>query len=318
MDCETTGSKRNWDRGIEYCIMAHDEKGSLIDCFTQRVNNDGVRIKPAAYAVHGISYSDLVDECKFPEVGRRMNNFFDRNLRGFDSGVLVAHNGATDFQFLCCDYQRAGLKLPSKITHTLCTLQLLRRFSSLAYRKSTPAQWTVLTKTGKPSMCVDACATFTLSKRCPAGTFESVCGTHHEAKADVKGVAVMLFDHQELGKEGIWHKVFRSKYKVCELLSTVWSDMEVKMASPVIKIEPLPTGWLGNEEPDCCAGSSAALPIEVEPTPEPPFRPRGQRGEGLPTTTLWSHLQENGPCRRHVWEGGYDDLIYLLFLFFPR
>ena len=102
MDCETTGSKRNWDRGIEYCIMTHDEKGSLIDCFTQRVNNDGVRIKPSAYAVHGISYSDLVDECKFPEVGRRMNNFFDRNLRGFDSGVLVAHNGATDFQFLCC------------------------------------------------------------------------------------------------------------------------------------------------------------------------------------------------------------------------
>ena len=54
IDCETTGSKRNWDRGIEYCIMAHDESGKHLDTFLSRVNNDGVRIKPAAYSVHGI------------------------------------------------------------------------------------------------------------------------------------------------------------------------------------------------------------------------------------------------------------------------
>ena len=152
IDCETTGSKRNWDRGIEYCVIAYDKQGTLLDLFVTRVNNNGVRIKPAAYAVHGISSADLKDAPKFSEVGRRLNKFFNKILQNFDNGVLVAHNGATDFQFLCCDYQRAGLQIPAKITHTLCTLQTIRRFSSLAYRKATPEQWTLLTKTGKPSM----------------------------------------------------------------------------------------------------------------------------------------------------------------------
>ena len=189
IDCETTGSKRNWDRGIEYCVIAYDKQGRLLDIFVSRVSNDGVRIKPAAYAVHGISYNDLKDAPKFSEVGRRLNDFFNKMMHNFDGGVLVAHNGSTDFQFLCCDYQRAGLQLPTKITHTLCTLQTLRRFSSLAYRKATPKEWTLLTKTGKPSLCIKPCATFVLSKRSPPRTFESACGTHHEAVPDVKGTS---------------------------------------------------------------------------------------------------------------------------------
>ena len=116
-----------------------------------------------------------------------MNRFFDKNLRDYDAGILIAHNGATDFQFLCCDMQRAGLTLPPKLTHTICTLQCLRRFSGLAYRKATAEQWTVLTKKGKPSMCVNACATFTLSHRPTPGTFKQVCDRHHDAHVDVKG-----------------------------------------------------------------------------------------------------------------------------------
>ena len=315
IDCETTGSKRNWDRGIEYCVIAYDKLGNLLEVFVSRVSNDGVRIKPAAYEVHGISYNDLRDAPKFSEVGRRLNTFFDKVLQDFDNGVLVAHNGATDFQFLCCDYQRVGLRIPAKITHTMCTLQTLRRFSSLAYRQATPEQWTLLTKTGKPSLCVKPCATFVLSKRSPPATFESECGTHHEALPDVKGVAVMLFDYRELGNKGIWHKVFRSNYKVCELLSATWAAMEIKMASPVVKIEPLPLDWISNDQ-EGIAGSCAELPIDVETIPEPQFRPRGQRGEGQPSTALWNHLNESGHCHRHVWEGNYQDLMLFLFLFF--
>lgn len=100
MDLETTGSKRNWDRGIEYSILAYTEDGQLIDNFYSRVNNDGVRIKPSAYAVHGISYAQLRGEPKFAEVGRRIKSFFEKCLQHYDAGVLVAHNGATDFQFL--------------------------------------------------------------------------------------------------------------------------------------------------------------------------------------------------------------------------
>ena len=167
--------------------------------FVSRVNNGGVRIKPAAHAVHGITYSDLKNAPDFSVVGRRLNSFFEKLLNEFDAGVLVAHNGATDFQFLCCDYIRAGLQLPAKLTHQLCTLQCMRRFSSLAYRKATPDQWTLLTKKGKPSMGVKPCANFVLSKRSPPENFESACGNHHEAQADVKGNAVILFDHRELG-----------------------------------------------------------------------------------------------------------------------
>ena len=108
IDCETTGSKRNWDRGISYCIIAYDESGNMLDQFSSLVNNDGVRIKPAAYNVHKISYKDLKDAPSFEEVGRKMNTFFARQLERFDAGVLVAHNGATDFQFLCCDFQRVA------------------------------------------------------------------------------------------------------------------------------------------------------------------------------------------------------------------
>ena len=64
LDCETTGSKRNWDRGIEYCVIAYDKTGKVLDSFVSRVNNEGVRIKPAAYAVHGISYGELRDAPK--------------------------------------------------------------------------------------------------------------------------------------------------------------------------------------------------------------------------------------------------------------
>lgn len=138
VDCETTGSKRNWDRGISYCVIAYDETGKLLDKFSSLVNNDGVRIKPAAYNVHKISYNDLRGAPSFREVGKKMNSFFVRVMQQYDAGVLVAHNGATDFQFLCCDFQRVGLTLPPKLQHTICTLQCLRRFGSLAYRKVKP------------------------------------------------------------------------------------------------------------------------------------------------------------------------------------
>ena len=317
IDCETTGSKRNWDRGIEYCVIAYDKSGKLLDRFCSRVSNEGVRVKPSAYAVHGISYRDLKDAPSFSIVGRRMNEFFERVLQNFDAGVLVAHNGSTDFQFLSCDYIRAGLTLPTKITHTLCTLQSIRRFSGLAYRKAPADQWTVLTAKGNPSMSVNACATFVLAKRTPAGSFEKDCGKHHEAEADVKGVAVILFDKRELGKMGLWSKIFVEKKNVCTLLQCTWDDMQKKMQSPVIKLEPLPKDWIGNPVNDLtCESTCDTLPDGVEPTHEPPFRPRHQRGEGQPSTVLHDHLRQSGHHKRHKWQGTARQLMFTLFLFF--
>ena len=58
IDVEITGSKRNWDRAIEYAVLAYDSDGNKLGQFVRRVNNGQVRIKPAAYAVHGISSYD--------------------------------------------------------------------------------------------------------------------------------------------------------------------------------------------------------------------------------------------------------------------
>ena len=151
--------------------MAYDRTGKLLDTFASLVSNDGVRIKPAAYNVHKIGYNDLKDAPSFREVGEKMNVFFSGVLRKYDAGVLIAHNGVTDFQFLSCDYQRAGLVFPAKLQHTICTLQCLRRFSGLTYRKVKPEEWSELTKAGKLSMDITSCATFTLQKRNPPTTF---------------------------------------------------------------------------------------------------------------------------------------------------
>ena len=317
IDCETTGSKRNWDRGISYCIIAYDRDGKMLGSFSSLVSNDGVRIKPAAYNVHKISYNDLKGAPSFRQVGTRINAFFSRLLQQYDAGVLVAHNGATDFQFLCCDYQRADLVLPPKLKHTICTLQCLRRFGALAYRKAKPEEWSVLTKSGKPSMNITSCSTFTLQKRMPPSTFEETCGRHHDAEADVRGVAVIMFDYKELGDTGLYHKIFHSKRKVCVMLNTIWDEMVIKLQSPIIKIEPLPRGWIG------CAGdeegiksSGYKVPDEVQQVPEPVFDSRRQRGEGKASPALNKHLRETGHFNRRKWTGSARDLIWFLFLFF--
>ena len=177
-------------------MIAYTEQGQIIDTFVSRINNGHVRIKAAAYSVHGISSRDLREQPTFTTVGKRLNTFFNAVLTDFDAGILVAHNGSTDFQFLSCDYLRAGLTIPTKITHTICTLQTLRRFKTLAYHKGPIDEWTVLTDKGNRSLCVNAAATFVLSKRDPPSTFESFCGRHHEALADVKGVGVIFFDQK--------------------------------------------------------------------------------------------------------------------------
>lgn len=74
------------------------------------------------------------------------------------------------------------------------------------YRKAKSVD--VVDSKGNPSMCVNVCATFVLSKRSTPTTFEQACGTHRDdAQTDTKGVSVMLFDQNEL----LWYKIFVEK-----------------------------------------------------------------------------------------------------------
>ena len=96
-----------------------------------------------------------------------------------------------------------------------CILCALDNKNNIPARASVE-NWTVQTKTRKNGLCINASATFTLQQRTPPGTFEWVCGWHHEALADVKGVRVIVYDSSEHGVTGLWQRIFRSKYDVCE------------------------------------------------------------------------------------------------------
>ena len=130
-------------------------------------------------------------------------------MAGHSAGVLVSHNTATDVQFLLVEYLRAKKRLPAKINLCLDTYKTLIRFSSVLHRKTPVEEWKRacvlcenkgLTKKGKLSMGVKSCATYALSKRTPPEAFSEACGDHHDAEADTRAVAVILFDRDQFEK----------------------------------------------------------------------------------------------------------------------
>ena len=60
-------------------------------------------------------------------------------------------------------------------------------------------------------MCVKPCAMHALSKRNPPEEFAVACYKHHDAEADTKDVAVILFDEPVFGRNGLYHCVFKFK-----------------------------------------------------------------------------------------------------------
>ena len=194
----------------------------------------------------GLSYEDLKHEMPFKDVAVELNAWFQVQMQGSKIGVLVSHNTAVDIQFLSVEYQRAGMRLPANMDKGLDTLDVLRRFSSLAYRRVAIEDWPEghLTKTGKPSMGVKPCAIYALSKRDPPRTFTEVCGEHHDADADTRAAQVLLFDEKQFGRRSLYHAVFKSKKRCFFPLSEIWDAMVIKMAEPVFKFEPLPPGWV--------------------------------------------------------------------------
>ena len=188
----------------------------------------------------------LRDEPHFPAVSRMLNSWFTNMLDGKQVGVLVSHNTPTDVQFLICEYMRANVQLPKELTLCLDTCLTLKRFSSLCYRTVNVTDWPAgyLTKKGKPSMGVKPCAMYALSRLSPVEEFAEVCGEHHDADADTKAVAVILFDQQQFKSKGLYHCVFQSSKKCFQPLQQVQDAMTIKMQEPVLTFESPPTGWV--------------------------------------------------------------------------
>lgn len=273
-----------------------------------------------------ISNRDLVGMPTFPAVATKLNQWFEETLNGKSSAVLVSHNTATDIQFLICDYLRAGMNLPTQFKLGLDTLQTLRRYSSLPYRKVDTLEWSRicadcdnkgLTKSGKLSMGVKPCATYALSKRSPPEIFTDACGEHHDADADTRAVAVILFDMHIKG--GLYDCVFKSSKRCCLPLQDVWDAMEIKLKEPVISIEEVPEGWIPAANEDACnklSSSSSELPPEVNEVKEKPFvSPSTQRGEGQPSSKLKTHLGI-GSARSSGTAVSVTKMMLMLFMFF--
>ena len=317
LDCETTGSRRNYDRAVEWCVMAYDKDGQLKGEFTRRVNPGAVPVSYHAFKVHGISDKDLEKEDDFSVVGADLNEFFTTHLQDCDVGVLVAHNTSTDLQFLCCEYIRAGLTLPAKIKYGLCTYQTLKRLKSV-YRTADDSDWTETTATGARCYSVKCCAQYALSRRTPPAEFEIACGRHHEATADVKAVAVILFDKDVFSTNGLWDIVFHKRRKVCQLLADVHSAMVTKMSTPVIDMLPAPSGWIdapAEHDDSPLSASSTALPPGVREHTTSKFKvPRRARGEGQATDFLLRFLgMLPRTCQTKI---PHTKLMVELFMFF--
>ena len=188
---------------------------------------------------------------------------------------------------------RAGLTLPKELCFGLCTYKAIKKLKT-AYNAADDADWTEVTATGNRCYSVKCCATYALSQRNPPAQFSVVCGRHHEATADVKAVAVILFDREVFGRHGLWDAVFNKKRKVCESMHTIWTSMVAKMDEPLIVMQPPPQEWvLGVPEHDgnSLSSSSTTLPRGVRPHIESKFvPPRKTRGQGCPTEMLLRHL----------------------------
>ena len=319
LDCETTGSRRNYDRAIEWAIIAYDKSGRLIDTFVRRVNPDGVTVTAAAYNVHGISNTVLKHSPRFVDVVKDLNAFFDRCLDGMSTGALIAHNASTDLQFLYCEYIRVGVELPAKIKYGLCTFQTIKRLKT-CYKTADAADWVATTPTDQRYYSVKCCAMYNLSQRDPPELYEVACGRHHEALPDVKTISTFFFDYPIFKDKGLWHAVFKNKRTACWFpLTDVKDRMIEKMSQPVLKLHPPPAGWvLGEKEFDNdLSTSSCSLPAGVREHVEPRFQlPRRSRGAGQVSDDLLRHIGVRTNVNTRSDPIPHTKLMVKLFLYF--
>ena len=261
----------------------------------------------------------------FRQVVDRLNQWLADMMDDHSAGVLVSHNTATDVQFLLVEYLRASKRLPAKIKLCLDTYKTLTRFSSVLYRKVPVDEWKRvcvlcenkgLTKKGKLSMGVKPCATYALSKRTPPKTFLEACGAHHDAEADTRAVAAILFDRDQFG-QGLYNCVFETNRRCFQPIQEIQDAMIEKMKEPVVLIEDVPSGWkvVAPLEPDnVLSGSGHELPDGVDEVTEPTFE-APQRGEGQPSPRLRRHLGV-GTARTGATVSAITMMVQLFLFFF--
>lgn len=119
LDTETTGlEQEKGHRIIEICLLTYDyETQALVDKYVQRINPERA-IDPAAQAVHGIAYTDLVSCPKWEDVAG------DIAARLSTADFLVAHNMGFDGPFIAAELLRVGATPPN--IASVCTMENAR------------------------------------------------------------------------------------------------------------------------------------------------------------------------------------------------
>ena len=112
--------------------------------FNQLINPDGRAFGKVTNEIidkRGLTEDQLRSEPKFDVVGRDFISWIGELVGERDAGVLVAHNGTVDFQFLAVELLRLKeeVKLPSNVETTLCTLINSKSFGG--YLEAVDESW---------------------------------------------------------------------------------------------------------------------------------------------------------------------------------
>jgi DNA polymerase-3 subunit epsilon len=115
-DTETTGlDQAKGDKIIEIALLTYDlHTQALLDKFVQRFDPQ-MPIHPAAQAVHGISYGELVGQPLWETMAQEIAD------RIGASHVLGAHNMGFDGPFIAGELIRCGIKVPD--VPSVCTME---------------------------------------------------------------------------------------------------------------------------------------------------------------------------------------------------
>lgn len=115
LDTETTGvNPEKGDRIIEIALIQYDLNGNRIGDFIQRIDPE-CAINPAAQAVHGIAYADLVGMPKFADIADKVYEL----MQG--ASLLIAHNFQFDGKFIASEMIKCENRVPT--APSFCTME---------------------------------------------------------------------------------------------------------------------------------------------------------------------------------------------------
>jgi DNA polymerase III epsilon subunit-like protein len=300
-DIETNGiSSMLNKRMCSIAAQVFDKDGVLISVDTKSDFNSKIQIDRKMHpkwgtGIHGMTYKELEKERLFGPVFDSFLAFIEARRGASSEVVLVAHNGVTcDFRLLLVEMARHERVFPATLNihlyDTYAAIKKCKANKSLDYWTASVEDWPKrgakskgYMEHGTPKMQVPCIVNFILKKRAKFApnedTFESYCGAAHDALADVKGLALITFDPEGLGKK-IKLKHYYGPLVVGHLLE--YADKLIKHEN-FVEADPCMQGWTEKKEDE------EGCPLEEKEDPD--FTPKeGCAENGGPSRLLREYM----------------------------